>query len=63
VRRDGVGEDGRAQEYALLDRAGRVQLPAEYVDALGLKERVRLGLEPGQITVRADRDDDQESAS
>ena len=64
VRRAGVGEDRRSQEYALLDRAGRVQLPAEYVDALGLSERVRLGLEPEQITVRADRDDeDQESAS
>jgi ABC-type lipoprotein export system ATPase subunit len=51
------GEDGvsmHAAEYAVLDRAGRVQLPAEYVDALGLKDRVRLGLEPEQITVRAD---------
>ena len=63
VRRDGVGEHRRSQEYALLDRAGRIQLPAQYVAALGLEERVRLGLEPEQITVRADRDDDQESAS
>jgi hypothetical protein len=39
-----------------LDRAGRVQLPAEYVEALGLKDRVRLGLEPEQITVRADQE-------
>ena len=44
-----------AEEYALLDRAGRIQLPAEYVEALGLRERVRLGLEPEQITVRPDR--------
>ena len=63
VRREGVGADRRAQEYALLDRAGRIQLPADYIAALGLEERVRLGLEPEQITVRADRNDDQESAS
>jgi ABC-type lipoprotein export system ATPase subunit len=60
VRRVDGGEGIRAQEYALLDRAGRVQLPAEYVEALGLSERVRLGLEPEQITVRADRDDHEE---
>ena len=55
-----VGENGAARpqgrEYAVLDRAGRVQLPAEYVEALGLKDRVRLGLEPEQITVRADEE-------
>jgi ABC-type lipoprotein export system ATPase subunit len=58
VRRVEEGEGIRAQEYALLDRVGRVQLPAEYVEALGLSERVRLGLEPEQITVRADRDEE-----
>ena len=55
-----VSQDGAApaqgREYAVLDRAGRVQLPAEYVEALELKDRVRLGLEPEQITVRADRE-------
>jgi ABC-type lipoprotein export system ATPase subunit len=58
VRRTmGAEGAGSAEEYALLDRAGRIQLPAEYVDALGLRERVRLGLEPEQITVRPDRKD------
>jgi ABC-type lipoprotein export system ATPase subunit len=57
VLRTEFGERTQAQEYALLDRAGRIQLPAEYVAALDLRDRVRLGLEPEQITVRADREE------
>jgi ABC-type lipoprotein export system ATPase subunit len=57
VLRSGFGERSPAQEFALLDRAGRIQLPAEYVTALDLRDRVRLGLEPEQITVRADREE------
>ena len=57
VLRSAFGERANAQEYALLDRAGRIQLPAEYVAALDLRDRVRLGLEPEQITVRADREE------
>ncbi|MEQ6896481.1 ABC transporter ATP-binding protein [Microbacterium sp. KR10-403] len=41
-----------AAEYAVLDRAGRMQLPAEYVSALELRDRVRLSLEPDRIEVR-----------
>ncbi|WP_052460716.1 ABC transporter ATP-binding protein [Microbacterium gorillae] len=41
-----------AQEYAVLDRAGRLQLPAEFVGALNLRERVRLALEPDHVEVR-----------
>ncbi len=40
-----------AVQYAALDRVGRLQLPADYVAALGLSERVRLGLEPDHVTV------------
>ena len=54
VLRTEYGELATAQEYAVLDRAGRIQLPPEYIAALNLRERVRLGLEPEQITVRAD---------
>ena len=57
VLRTEFGGLAAAQEYALLDRAGRIQLPAEYVEALDLRDRVRLGLEPEQITVRADREE------
>jgi ABC-type lipoprotein export system ATPase subunit len=43
-----------AEEYAVLDRAGRVQIPREYRQALALSHRVRLALEPDHVTVRRD---------
>ena len=46
-----------AEEFAVLDRAGRLQLPTEYVDALELERRVRLELEPDHIGVWPDRRD------
>ena len=39
-----------SEELALLDRAGRLQLPRDYVDALALERRVRLALEPDHIS-------------
>jgi ABC-type lipoprotein export system ATPase subunit len=48
VRRNG----GVTEEYALLDRAGRLQLPRSYVDALALRERVKLQLQPDHVQVR-----------
>ncbi len=44
-----------AEEYAVLDRTGRVQLPTEFVSALGLRDRVRLELEPDHVGVWGDR--------
>ncbi|MEU2950130.1 ATP-binding cassette domain-containing protein [Streptomyces xanthochromogenes] len=41
-----------AREYAMLDRAGRLQLPAEYMRALELADRVALELEPDHIQIR-----------
>jgi ABC-type lipoprotein export system ATPase subunit len=38
-----------AEEFALLDRSGRVQLPAAYRSALGLRDRVRIELEPDHL--------------
>jgi ABC-type lipoprotein export system ATPase subunit len=59
LRRREIGEEGEhrivAEEFALLDRAGRLQLPSEYVDALELERRVRLALEPDHIGVWPDR--------
>ena len=56
LRRTEVDDDGRrvrvAEEYAVLDRAGRLQLPAEFTTALGLRDRVRLSLEPDRVEVR-----------
>jgi putative ABC transport system ATP-binding protein len=43
-----------AREYAVLDRAGRLQLPAELVAALGLRRRVRLELADGHIRIWPD---------
>jgi len=43
-----------AEEFAVLDRAGRLQLPQEYMDALELERRVRLELEPDHIGVWPD---------
>jgi ABC-type lipoprotein export system ATPase subunit len=43
------------EEFAVLDRVGRLQLPHEYVDALELQRRVRLSLESDRINVWPDR--------
>jgi ABC-type lipoprotein export system ATPase subunit len=48
-----------AREYAMLDRAGRLQLPAEYTRVLGMRDRVALELEPDHIAVRPDDTQDQ----
>jgi ABC-type lipoprotein export system ATPase subunit len=41
-----------AEEFAVLDRVGRMQLPPDYVQALELKDRVKLSLEPDHVQVR-----------
>ena len=63
LRRTQTDDDGRAaqvaQEYSVLDRAGRLQLPGEFIGALGLRDRVRLALEPDHVGVWPDRDPEQ----
>jgi ABC-type lipoprotein export system ATPase subunit len=58
LRRTEVDERGQeslvAREYAMLDRAGRLQLPAEYPTALGMRDRVLLELEEDHIQVWPD---------
>ena len=49
---DGSGR--HAVEYAMLDRAGRVQLPRDMLDQLGMRDRVRLEAEPDHIGVWPD---------
>ncbi len=44
-----------SEEYAVLDRAGRLQLPRSHVDALELRSRVRLRLEEDHVGVWPDR--------
>ena len=45
-----------SEEYAVLDRVGRLQLPRAHVEALGLERRVRLALELDHISIWPDRD-------
>jgi hypothetical protein len=44
-------------EYAVMDRAGRVQLPRGMTRALGMRDRVRLESETDHITVWPDEAD------
>ncbi|MEX0863898.1 MAG: ABC transporter ATP-binding protein [Acidimicrobiia bacterium] len=59
VRRTQISDLGEhqivAEEFAVLDRVGRLQLPADYVDALDLRRRVRLALEADHISIWPDR--------
>ena len=43
-----------AEEYAVLDRVGRLQLPRAHVEELGLRQRVRLVLEDDHIEIWPD---------
>jgi ABC-type lipoprotein export system ATPase subunit len=59
LRRGTAGAPGDAapvaEEYAVLDRAGRVQLPSEMTARLGLRDRVRLQEQPDHIRVWPDQ--------
>jgi len=59
LRHDVADEHGNATrhaiEYAVLDRAGRVQLPREMTEALDMKDRVRLQQDADHIGVWPDR--------
>jgi DNA-binding transcriptional regulator/RsmH inhibitor MraZ len=43
-----------AQEYAVIDPAGRIQVPRDYREALALTRRVRLVLEADHVAIRPD---------
>ncbi|MCV2393881.1 ABC transporter ATP-binding protein [Actinotalea sp. M2MS4P-6] len=55
LRRTALDEHGHElhvhEEFAVIDRVGRLQLPREFVDALDLRDRVRLGLETDHVRV------------
>jgi ABC-type lipoprotein export system ATPase subunit len=58
LRRGRVSDEGEhevvAEELSVLDRAGRLQLPKAYVEALGLEGRVRVHLEDDHIEIWPD---------
>jgi ABC-type lipoprotein export system ATPase subunit len=39
------------QEYVVVDRAGRLQIPQEYLHALGIEDRAVLRLEDGRVVI------------
>jgi len=50
--RDGSGaEHETSEEFAVLDRVGRMQLPQDYITELGMRDRVRLGLGEDHVKV------------
>jgi len=52
TERDSAGvERTVSDEFAVLDRAGRLQLPRAFTDALAMRRRVRLHLEPDHVAV------------
>jgi len=58
LRRTTVDDQGEAadvaQEYSVLDRAGRLQIPRDFIDTLGMRDRVLLALEPDHLGVWPD---------
>ncbi|GAA0979189.1 ABC transporter ATP-binding protein [Acrocarpospora macrocephala] len=51
LRRTSEDGDVIAEEYAVLDRVGRLQLPRDFMNALEMERRVRLELERDHIGV------------
>jgi ABC-type lipoprotein export system ATPase subunit len=55
LRRTERAHDGEhhviSEEFAVLDRAGRLQLPRGHIDAIGLVDRVRLVLEDDHVEI------------
>ncbi len=50
-KRDAAGVMLSEDEFAILDKAGRVQLPQAYIDSLEMKDRVRLHLNQDHVAV------------
>ena len=53
IRRERSQEDGTVleEEWVILDRTGRMQIPQVYVDALAMRGRVKIRLEPDHVSV------------
>jgi ABC-type lipoprotein export system ATPase subunit len=48
------------EEWVILDRVGRLQLPRAYVNTLEMRERVRLHLEPDHISIWPQKGDERQ---
>lgn len=49
--RTGARHEMEEVEYAMVDRNGRLQLPREFTEPLGIRDPVRLSHEPGHVGV------------
>ena len=45
--------EGELEEFTLVDGAGRVQIPREYLDELKIKDRARVTVEDGKVTLES----------
>lgn len=50
-RRDERGVTIHEEEYVILDKVGRLQLPKPYIEKLGMKDRVKVVLEEEHLSV------------
>ncbi|MBN1966834.1 MAG: ABC transporter ATP-binding protein [Anaerolineae bacterium] len=55
-RRDSDGAAISEEEFAILDRAGRLQLPQPYIESLSMENRVKLRLREDHVGVYPDRE-------
>ena len=46
-------DDQSHEEFVVMDAAGRIQIPRDYVEKLGLGRRVRVDMENGQLVVKS----------
>jgi ABC-type lipoprotein export system ATPase subunit len=54
----GVPGGRKGEEYLVVDRAGRVQLPQEFVEKLHLQGLVKVDMKSGQIYISRSNDED-----
>ena len=54
------GQGEIVEEFAVVDRSGRLQIPREQLDALGIGERARVDLAGDHVEVRPENEDDEE---
>ena len=57
VRRVGAEDDSQThQEFVIVDPAGRLQIPREYLQQLGIEGRAVVDVEDGRVTVKSVED-------
>lgn len=62
-RRDETGHTVREDEFVILDRSGRLQLPQTYIETLGMEDRARVRLMEDHIGVWADQESSESEAT